>query len=449
MLLLKRLFQSPLNNLIIWRYGKMEKEIEVRLRREHIPNGVNGRPADFWLLYDSDINQDRFIGDPQIVKSLDNIFQKREERDKKMAEHLTMCGILSEKRRVRSYWLSPVKDALSAPVKLFFNPSGKCPNKCLTCFAQDRKKCHLDDNTARRAMEQITKMPIFWMNLGGCELSYYPLYFEFAEQGLKYGIHVTTAISGTGLTEDWAKKAKDLGIKIKVSLDGPKEINDIQRPNTYEAAIRAIELFRDISYPVRINMVHTRLNNSEKVIDEMFEIIKKHGATGIDLSLCRPKGGAIDNDLMISFEDYQNGKVKSIVDRLLNHPDAKKDRIKVWINKNQRTLDRLDAKPCQALNIHCNGGRYSMGINSDGIIDACIFLPPEYIPKANINTPELFTNPSFILDIWKRDKIFKKVREYTKGKLCIRCQKKGIELVRGCKACAAYYGGIDPLTLLH
>lgn len=430
----------------------MEKDIEVRLRREHIPNGVKSRPTDFWLLYDSDVNFDRFIGDSQIVERLDNIFQKNsdpEVRDSEIAYYLQMCGILSETRKVRSYWLPPLEDTLSAPVKLFFNPSGECPNNCLTCFAEELTTATLEDRVAREAFNQVVEMPIFWMNLGGCELAFYPLYFEFAEKSIKNGIHTSTAISGVGLDREWAEQARDLGVKVKVSLDGPKRINDIQRPRTYEAAVEAIRLFREIEYPVRINMVHTKYNNDEGVIDEMFEIARTYGASGIDISVCRPKGGALKNDLMIPFEDYKNGKVKSVIDRFLNHPYIQKYRMRVWINKNVRTLDYLDAKPCQALNVHCNAGRYSMGVNNNGSVDACIFLPDEYIPKANINIPELFTNPNFILNVWQNDPTFRRVREYTRGELCPNCQEKGIEFVRGCKALEAYYGGADPAKLLH
>jgi MoaA/NifB/PqqE/SkfB family radical SAM enzyme len=150
-------------------------------------------------------------------------------------------------------------------VKLFFNPSGVYPNRCFTCFAEE-------------AFDQAVNMPIFWLNLGGCELLMYRRYFEFAKKAISNGIYTSTAISGVGLTRSWAEQARDLGIKIKVSLDGPKRVNDIQGPETYEAAIEAIELFREIGYPVRINMVHTRLNNDEAVIDEMYPPHSKSAA---------------------------------------------------------------------------------------------------------------------------------------------------------------------------
>jgi MoaA/NifB/PqqE/SkfB family radical SAM enzyme len=428
------------------------KRIDVRLRREYIPNGVEGRKSNFWLLYDARTNQDREIEDSLVVRSLDNIYNKNDNqavRNEKIAEYLCLTGFVNEKLNVRAFWLPPVENALSAPVKIFFNPSGKCPNRCLTCFADVLGSATLKDKVAREAFDQLVNLPVFWMNLGGCELSFYHLYFEFAAKSIENGIHTSTAISGVGLTKDWAKNAKALGVKVKVSLDGPERINDIQRPGTFEPAISAIRLFRSIGYPIRINMVHTRLNNDEKIIDEMFEIAHKYGAAGIDISICRPKGGATTNDLMIPIEEYQNGKVRSVIDSFLNHPYIKSHGIKAWINKNARTLDYLNAKPCQALNIHCNAGRYSMGVNNDGSIDACIFLPNEYIPLANINTPELFCNSDFILNIWQTDSIFKKVRDYTKGILCQNCQQKGIAFIRGCKACAAYYHGIDPMVLLH
>ncbi|MBT4135930.1 radical SAM protein [archaeon] len=432
--------------------SKVQKDIELKLRREHIPNGVRNRPADFWLLYDSDINHDRLIADVNSVARLDSIFQENshpQERDEEIVDYLMMSGVICDEKRLKSYWLPPVEDALSSPVKFFFNPSGKCPNKCLTCFADELSSATLEDKVAREALDQILNLPFFWLNLGGCELSFYPLYFEFAEKAIKSGVHASTAISGVGLKREWAERVRDLGVKVKVSLDGPKRINDIQRPETYEPAIEAIRMFRDIGYPVKMNLVHSRYNNDERVIDEMFDIALANGASGIDISICRPKGGALENDLMIPYEDFESGKVKSVLDRFLNHPYIKRHGIKAWVNKSYRKLDYLDAKPCQALNTHCNAGRYSMGVNNNGLIDACIFIPDELIPTANVNNPEFLRNPNFLLDVWQNNPIFKKVREASKGKLCGSCEDKGIEMVRGCLALEDYYKQGNPLHFLH
>ena len=429
---------------------RVKRNIEARLRRESLPDAPEGYAKDIWLLYDSVNNLDMQINDPKVVKELDNIFLEIEGgRDKALADYLEKKGFLASEKNLRSWWLPSVRNALSSPVKVFYNPSGKCPNKCLICFAKDYRKMELNESVAREAFNQITDLPIFWLNLGGCELAFYPLYFDFAEQAIDKGIFVSTAVSGVGLKREWAEKARNLEIKVKVSLDGPKRINDIQRPDTYEAAIGAIEMFREIGWPVRINMVHTKLNNEEEIVDEIFEIARRHGAIGIDLSVLRPKGAALENDLMIPFEDYKNGKVKRVVERFINHPYIQMHGLKAHVNRNLLTLDKVEPKPCQALGIHGSCGRYSMGVNMDGFIDSCFFLPDEYLPKANVNNPKLFTNPNFILNVWQNDETLAKVREYTRKEPCSNCKKKGIKFARGCPANAFYYGGIDPATFLH
>lgn len=427
----------------------INRKINARLRREQVID-VKGHEKNVWLLYDSVYNLDTQINNPEIVASLDGIFlQNGEKRDEKLLDYLLDKYFLSSERNLRSWWLPSVKGALSSPIKLFYNPSGKCPNKCLTCFSDDYRRFSLEDNVAEETIDQIVNLPIFWMNLGGCELAFYPLYFDLARKAIDNGIHVSSAFSGVGLTQEMAEKIRDLGIKAKVSLDGPKKINDIQRPDTYEPAIKAIEMFREIGWPVRINMVHTSLNNEEKIMDEMFELAVKHGASGIDLSIVRPKGSAIINNLMIPVEDYKNGKVKSVISEFINHPYIEKYGLKAHVNRNLLTLDKVEPKPCQILGIHGSCGRYTMGINMDGTIDGCIFFKDEYIPKANVNSSELFTNPDYILNVWQKDETFAKIREYTKREPCHNCKEKKIEFARGCPACADYYGGVDPATFLH
>ncbi|MFA5176111.1 MAG: radical SAM protein [Candidatus Nanoarchaeia archaeon] len=428
---------------------KINRKIDARLRKETIIE-CGGKEKNIWLLYDSKRNLDIQINDPEDVYELAKIFLwGGAKRDKNLETYLSYKGYFEGKRNLKAWWLPAVKDALSSPVKLFYNPSGKCPNKCLTCFSDDYRRFSLEDSVAKETMDQIVNLPIFWMNLGGCELTFYPLYFEFAKKAIDNGIQVSSAFSGVGLTKDLAEKIKDLGIKAKVSLDGPKKINDIQRPGTYEPAINAIETFRELNYPVRINMVHTSLNNQEETIDEMFELAVKHGAAGIDFSIVRPKGSAITNNLMIPIEDYKNGKVKSVINRFINHPYIKQYGLKAHVNRNLLTLDKVEPKPCQILGVHGSCGRYTMGINMDGTIDGCIFLKDEYIPKTNVNSSELFTNSDYILNVWQNDKTFAKIREYTKKEPCDNCKKKKIEFARGCQACADYYGGVDPATYLH
>lgn len=218
------------------------QKIQAKLRRESIPTAAQDQPTDFWLLFAN--QQESRISDKDMVKALDDIFKEHDNktRDDELVKYLVSQKLLSKNTQFKSYWLEPVEDALSAPIKIFLNPSGKCPNHCKTCSILMSRSQTLDDEIAREVMRQVVQMPVFWLTMVGGEPVDYPLFFEFAEQAINYGINVSTTISGVGLTKAWAEKARDLGIRLKVSLDGPKKVNDVQRPGTYESAIKAVKL---------------------------------------------------------------------------------------------------------------------------------------------------------------------------------------------------------------
>ncbi|MFH0875176.1 MAG: radical SAM protein [archaeon] len=417
-----------------------------RIRRESII-GLNGTEHNFWLLSDPYNDTITKVVEPKRIQCLDEIVSS----DDISALESNLGGLATGKYpQVRAWTLPPVINAYSAPIKVFFNPNNRCPYSCITCMNSGMGYSNLPPNVADEVFRQIIEMPIFAVKIAGGEPTIMNNFFKYAAQAVGQGIKVSTTTSGVNVTEEWAEEAKKLGIKVTVSLDGPKKISDIQRPGTYEAAIQAISLFKRINYPVIINMVHTKYNNSVPIIDRMFDIARENGARGIELSILRPSGGGLCNDLWIPDGQYQDGTVAMVVGRVRHHPYINQYGLVTHVNRNVLPGKEVYVLPIEEIfNVHCSAGWANMGINADGSIDTCMFLPPDYLPAASVLSDELFSDNQYLLHVWQNDPTIARLRAYNIArKGCSKCEFPKSPLVMGCMAMEQYLGH-DPSHNLH
>lgn len=198
-------------------------------------------------------------------------------------------------------------------------------------------------------------------------------------------------------------------------------------------------------------MVHTKLNNDEKVIDEMFKIAQENGAKGIELSRLRPLGGAMCNEIMIPYEDFKNGKVKEVLNAYTTHSFIEKYGLEIYCDSQLFPLDSPAERWLHKVwGVDCSAGKTNMGINMDGQVDSCYYLPQEYLPKANVNSLKDNPNSDFLLDTWRQDETLKKLRQFTRSSVkCHSCEQKNKMNVSICPAMTCYYNQPDPAVFLH
>jgi len=138
----------------------------------------------------------------------------------------------------------------SLPHNIFLHLTENCNLRCKMCYywgetgaySQAKKKPKiLDFEIIKNVIEDLAIVKPNYSLFGG-EPLLYPYFEELIDEIKKYGSFVDTPTNGTLLSDNaelLVKKEFDL---VRVSLDGPRDINDKQRRNgSYDKAIRGIK----------------------------------------------------------------------------------------------------------------------------------------------------------------------------------------------------------------
>ncbi len=182
-----------------------------------------------------------------------------------------------------------------------------CNLRCKYCYAKaGEKKNYMDIDTFVRALDWV-KHDDFKLQIAGGE----PLMnFSLIEQIYDYlqennhNIKISMQTNGTLITDEIAKKIKEMNIAMGVSLDGPLEINNKLRGKTIET-LKGIKKLGLQGVIVNLNCVVT--NESIKYLDKLVDIAFYCGNVhGIGLDLLRETGRYVENCNKIKKADTQD-----------------------------------------------------------------------------------------------------------------------------------------------
>ncbi len=166
--------------------------------------------------------------------------------------------------------------------------------------------------------------------------------------------------SGAGITGETALALAGLADTVRLSLDGPEEINDRQRgPGSYKTAMKAFENLREAGFEPEVGVTVTSLNAD--VLPEFLGTLVELGCRSISVNMLRPVGRATENP------DLQPGK----------------ERFRRSVSLSRKALglsaeDNGDGKPGGS----CGAGRY-LSILPDGGIYPCHVLHLEEFQLGN------------------------------------------------------------------
>jgi len=132
--------------------------------------------------------------------------------------------------------------------------------------------------------------------------------FEIADYAVKKGLRVVMAPNGTLVTEEIAKKIKDVGIqRISVSIDFPTdELHDKFRgvEGAFKGAVQAIKNAHKVGLEVQINATITKLNY--KYLDDLLKLAEELKVVAFHPFLLVPTGrGKELEEQELSPEEYE------------------------------------------------------------------------------------------------------------------------------------------------
>ena len=354
-----------------------------------------------------------FDSNTGLLKAYETIPFKLE--NKNLDEVLKEFNVTFDKSIPYKYIINDkVDNSYSFPFKLFVDITDKCQLNCEHCLT---KKLNLNNELSIETLNDIicecNEHGLFFVKIGGGEPLMHPNIYEIIEKFHKAGMYVSLSTNGILVDEEACRVFRENKVKVSISLEGPKVINDIIRgKGHFDIAINALKLLKENGCNVILRVTLTRYMLNEDYLYELINLAKENNVK-LKLSYCRPAGNAIDNHLLIQYEDYE--KYNRIID-ILN--DEKYKDIIIMDEGMQIKQDPSLKKLLYNGRI-CGAANRSMHINAEGKIAPCVFLGQSYIePDSNYQYGD-------ILKYWSEEEgsKFNDVRSIPTPKTCQNCDR--------------------------
>ena len=315
---------------------------------------------------------------------------------------------------------------LAAPICLTWELTYACNLACVHCLSSSGRRDPRELSTAqcRAVIDELERMQVFYVNIGGGEPTVRPDFWELLDHATAHHVGVKFSTNGVKITPAAARRlAGSDYVDVQISLDGATaEVNDAVRgPGSYATALAAIgNLASAGSAGFKISVVVTRQNVSQ--LDKFKAIADRHGAQ-LRLTRLRPsgRGAAVWHDL---------------------HPTAQQQRqLYGWLMAHGEQVLTGDSffhlsaygSPLPGLGM-CGAGRVVCLIDPVGDVYACPFTIHEEFLAGNVREPGGFAR------VWRESELFAGLRRPQSGGACQSCS--AFDACRGGCMAAKFFTGL-------
>ena len=296
---------------------------------------------------------------------------------------------------------------LAAPICLTWELTYACNLACVHCLSSSgrRDPRELSAAECRAVIDELARMQVFYVNIGGGEPTVRPDFMEVLDYAVGHGVGVKFSTNGVKITPGVARQlaATDY-VDVQVSLDGATaEVNDpVRGTGSYATAMRAIGNLAAAGFAgFKISVVVTRRNVGQ--LDEFKELADRYGAQ-LRLTRLRPagRGAAVWRDL---------------------HPTAAQQReLYRWLLARGEQVLTGDSffhlagygDPLPGLGM-CGAGRVVCLIDPVGDVYACPFTIHENFLAGNVRDAGGFTR------VWRDSPLLRGLRGPQAGGACRSC----------------------------
>jgi mycofactocin radical SAM maturase len=295
---------------------------------------------------------------------------------------------------------------LDAPICLTWELTYACNLACVHCLSSSgrRDPRELTPAEARRVVDELAEMKVFYVNIGGGEPMLRPDFFDLVGYAVEKKVGVKFSTNGTRLTAERARRLAGMDyVDVQVSLDGALEsTNDAVRgQGSYAAARTAMDNLAAAGFgPFKISVVVTRQNVTQ--LDLLSDIAAGYGAQ-LRLTRFRPSGRGVDSwEALHPTADQQRMLYRWLLDR----PD-------VLTGDSFFHLSAL-GEPLEGLNL-CGAGRVVCLIDPIGDVYACPFVIDDEFLAGNVRSDGGFAR------VWRESDLFRSLREPSSAGACASC----------------------------
>lgn len=305
-----------------------------------------------------------------------------------------------------------LKSGLDAPICLTWELTYACNLQCVHCLSSSgmRDDRELSTAEAKRVLDELREMKVFYINIGGGEPMVRRDFFELIEYAVTptksaNGIGVKFSTNGTFIDAGNARRLAAMEyLDIQISLDGvDAATNDAVRGRGSHAfARRAMDHLATAGFgPFKISVVVTRHNVAQ--LDQLKALADSYGAQ-LRVTRLRPSGRGVD-----AWDDLHptQAQQREIYGWLLAHGEE------VLTGDSFFHLNAL-GDPLAGLNM-CGAGRVVCLIDPIGDVYACPFVIHDEFRAGNLRAAGGFRR------IWQRSDLFTSLREPQSAGACASC----------------------------
>jgi radical SAM protein with 4Fe4S-binding SPASM domain len=361
-------------------------------------------------------------------------------------------------------WRGPEKPFTSyAPFLVVWNFTNACNLSCKHCYQSSGNKPTPDELTAEEKMKAVDEMAdagVAYISLSGGEPLFMKDVFEVGKRIAEKGMGFAIATNGTMLTKETAQKLKDSGCcYVQISLDGTRKTHDEFRgfSGAFDKTVQGIRNSVNAGLLTEVSMTVTKDNLNE--VEDIIDLTEELGASTFMHYNFIPSGRGkdiIDKDLspeereeLLNFLaeecDKRDISVLSTApqfSRIMASGEYASSSLTHFDSISQQEGMGNETRFLAEFVGGCGGGRLYCGLEPNGDIIPCVFLPKVL---GNIKEDDF-------LEVWKDSEFMDDMRNrrrYDEG--CGGCDYRSI--CGGCRARAyAYYGDVqvsDPGCIIN
>lgn len=316
---------------------------------------------------------------------------------------------------------------LAAPICLTWELTYACNLSCVHCLSSSGRRDPRELSTAecKAVIDELERMQVFYVNIGGGEPTVRPDFFELVDYATAHHVGVKFSTNGVRITSATARRlaASDY-VDVQISLDGATaDVNDAVRgQGSYDTALRAMGNLRDAGFAgFKLSVVMTRHNIEQ--LDEFKALADQYGAQ-LRITRLRPSGRGADSWGKLH---PLPGQQRQLYEWLLRHGEA------VLTGDSFFHLSGYGDGALPGLNL-CGAGRVVCLIDPVGDVYACPFAIHENFLAGTVRAPGGFQQ------VWRHSELFEELRRPQGGGACTSCS--AYDACRGGCMAAKFFTGL-------
>ncbi len=346
-----------------------------------------------------------------------------------------------------------VPQKMPAPFLIVWNFTNMCNLRCLHCY-QRADKPTPDELTLEeklKVVDQLDRAGVAMIALSGGEATIHPHYKTILREIAKRGIYASVATNGWVYANmERLEEDVKLGLRyVEVSLDSanPKKHDHFRGvPGAWERAVKALENAVKLGVNHGMAVTLTKLNYNE--IEDILDLAESIGVKRVIFFNFVPVGRGEDNIWLDLSPDEREEALRTMYKEMRKRKGLQivstapqYGRVVLQLSGGEEVApthfyvgeDRIVRAVAEYVG-GCGAGRIYAGIQPNGDLIPCVFLP---IKVGNLREKDFS-------DLWENSPLFKDLRDREKLKgICGKCPYKYI--CGGCRARAyAYFR--DPLA---